>query len=36
MSAGDTESTGCEKVNVRKTCGSPEADAFMPMPRSGA
>ena len=36
MSAGDTESTGCEKVSVRKTWGSPEADAFMFMPRSGA
>ncbi len=36
MSAGDTESTGCEKVSVRKTRGSPEADALLSMPISGA
>jgi hypothetical protein len=36
MSAGDTESTGCENVIVRNTCGWPVADALAPSANAGA
>ena len=36
MSAGDTDSTGCENVSVRNTFGCAVVDPFLPPAKSGA